>query len=63
MASHSKLELAVKLLRQLGAHQSQGSLASQAGDCAPVVEALGYYDLADYLRNIDYDPVSGWHDQ
>jgi len=52
MATSNKLELAVKLLRQLDTGQSQGSLVSQAHDCAAVVEALGYYDLADYLREL-----------
>jgi hypothetical protein len=50
MAAQSDLKMAVKLLRVLNAPQSQGSLMSQAEDCAPVVEALGYYDLADFLR-------------
>lgn len=53
MAADGTLALAVKLLRALGASQSQGSLVSQARDCAPVVEALGYYDLADHLRSLD----------
>lgn len=52
MASTGNLRLAVSLLRCLNTAQSQGSLASQASDCAPVVEALGYYDLADYLRRM-----------
>ena len=53
MASVDKLNHAVELMRTLHANQSQGSLVSQASDCAPVVEALGYYDLADYLRMMD----------
>jgi len=53
MASIDKLALAVRLLRALQVMgQSQGSLTSQARDCAPVVEALGYYDLADHLRQV-----------
>ena len=53
MASQGNLALAVRLLRALESYQSQGSLTSQAADCAPVVEALGYYDLADHLRRMD----------
>lgn len=52
MAASSTLAHAVRLMQTLDAYQSQGSLASQARDCAPVVAALGYYDLADYLRAV-----------
>lgn len=52
MATQSDLHLARKLLMQLDTYQSQGSLVSQAHDCAPVVESLGYYDLADFLRKM-----------
>jgi hypothetical protein len=52
MASDSTLKLARRLILALGAHQSQGALASQAKDCAPIVEALGYYDLGNYLRDL-----------
>ena len=52
MAAHSTLAVARRLLLALEANQSQGSLATQAKDCAPVVEALGYYDLADYLKRL-----------
>jgi hypothetical protein len=55
MASVSTIELASRLLCQLGAPQSQGSLTSQAHDCAPLVQALGYYDLADFLAQFS-DP-------
>lgn len=55
MATTGDLERAVKILRALEAGQSQGSLLSQASDCAPVVEALGYYDLADHLRRMGCD--------
>ena len=53
MAPRGTLNLATRLLRELQAGQSQGSLTSQANDCAPIVEALGYYDLADHLRGMD----------
>ena len=60
MASTDKLHLAARLLCQLEAPQSQGSLASQANDCWPIVQALGYYDLADHLkRMIAPDNVDG----
>lgn len=49
MANDMHLKTARKILLALEAYQSQASLASQARDCAPIVEALGYYDLADYL--------------
>lgn len=52
MAALSDLELAERLVTQLNAHQSQGSLASQANDCWPIVQALGYYDLADHLKRM-----------
>lgn len=52
MATRNTLDLAARLCKQLDTNQSQGSLASQAEDCAPIVEALGYYDLADHLRRI-----------
>lgn len=57
MAALSTIELARKLLELLEAPQSQGSLESQAEDCYPIVEALGYYDLADHLRKIAGVPV------
>lgn len=50
MASQSDLDLALRLVKQLRCSQSQGSLVSQAIDCNPIIEALGYYDLADFLR-------------
>lgn len=53
MASRGDLDRAVRIIRALGPGQSQASLVSQALDCAPVVEALGYYDLADHLRRMD----------
>lgn len=52
MASKGTLDMAARILCQLGAAQSQGSLVSQAHDCADVVQALGYYDLADHLRRM-----------
>lgn len=55
MAAHGTLELARKLLLALDAGQSQAALTGQAADCAPIVEALGYYDLADHLRNLGAD--------
>lgn len=58
MASTGTLDQARKLLVTLEARQAQGSLASQALDCAPIVDALGYYDLADHLRRMggEYPP-------
>lgn len=50
MTASGTLQTARRILLALDAGQSQGSLASQAADCAPIVEALGYYDLADHLR-------------
>lgn len=49
MASSGDLVLARKLLQALNVHQSQGSLVSQARDAIPLLEAMGYYDLADHL--------------
>ncbi len=57
MASLGNLNLAVALLRQLDTRQTQASLSSQASDCAAVVEALGYYDLADYLHRMGLDEL------
>ena len=51
MATKSDLDLARKLVLALDVYQSQGSLFSQVTDCIPIVEALGYYDLVDYLRD------------
>lgn len=51
MASTDTLLLARKLLAALNAYQSQGSLTSQARDVWPLLEALGYYDIADYLKD------------
>lgn len=48
----SELAAAVKMLRGLGAAQAQCALTVQADMCAPVVEAVGCYDLADLLRKI-----------
>lgn len=56
MAAMSDLELAERLVAQLNAHQSQGSLSSQANDCWPIVQALGYYDLADHLKRMASKP-------
>lgn len=53
MASNGLLTTARRVLLALEAGQSQGSIFSQAEDCAPIVEALGYYDLADHLRRLD----------
>lgn len=51
MTTTGNLQIARKLLLALEAGQSQGSLTSQAIDCIPIIEALGYYDLADFLNN------------
>lgn len=53
MASKHTLELAEALCGQLKTYESEGSLASQAADCAPVVRALGYERLASYLEGFD----------
>lgn len=52
MASSGELVLARKLLQALSVRQSQGSLESQARDSIPLLEAMGYYDLADHLRTL-----------
>ena len=52
MASHGSLDVARRLLLALDCAQSQAGLNGQASDCAPIVEALGYYDLADHLRHM-----------
>lgn len=57
MADSGTLALANRLLQALNARRSQGSLASQAEDCAPLAETLGYYDLADYLRKLEDDEL------
>lgn len=38
--------------RNLEQPQAQSSLAEQAADCAYIVQALGYYDLADHLKHL-----------
>lgn len=50
MATSDELILARKLLQTIGVPQSQDSLSDQAKDCVPLLEAIGYYDLADHLR-------------
>lgn len=52
MATDETLKLARRLLIALGAQQAQVSLSRQARDCAPIVEALGYYDLGNHLRDL-----------
>jgi len=54
MASAGTLKTARGILLALEAGQSQGSIASQAADCIPIVEALGYYDLADHLKDLTF---------
>ena len=42
MATTDQLVMARKLLQAVDAGQSQGSLLSQAKDCIPLLEAMGY---------------------
>lgn len=46
-----------ELREKHGMRQVQSSLAEQAGDCAAVVETLGYYDLADFLNHMSVDQI------
>lgn len=57
MATTGTLHLAARLVAQLDAPQSQGSITSQARDCWPIVQALGYYDLADHLKALGGETV------
>jgi hypothetical protein len=41
---------AVAVVKALGIPQSQDSLWAQTIEALPVVEAMGLYDLADFLR-------------
>lgn len=50
MAEPGDLITARRLVQALDLPQSQASLASQMKDCIPIIESLGYYDLADFLR-------------
>lgn len=50
MAAHGTLELARRLVEQLDATPSSATLSGQARDVAPIVDALGYRDLAAHLR-------------
>lgn len=52
MASTGTLQTAERILEALDAYESQGSLQSQAEDCAAIVDALGYKRLGDYLRSM-----------
>lgn len=51
MATQVLLESVAAVIETLNPTRSRGSLASQAEDCAPIVEALGYVDLAAFLRS------------
>jgi hypothetical protein len=50
MATEEQLRTARRLMQALEPRQCQDALVAQAQDCWPIVEALGYYDLADHLK-------------